>query len=277
MRRMNCRSVRRELEEMAPGEVLSSVAGDHIKNCVECGTFREKHLKLQKLVSSLGTVEAPGDFDFRLRARLADEKRGSAWPFAMRNLSVGFRSTALVTVLLLIGSALLFLSLRTSVDNPQLSGETKLAPSQKEATASAQAGNDGQQSSGTKVASGPNTTQPDVTSAKLNSFESPTQRRTAGHRLRPEQVATIHEGIRDGERQRTRDLSSTQAAVFRPTDQLAQTGTSPVFPIDASYQSLKLSFDDGRGSARTISLPKVSFGSQRVLAQGASSSPRGSW
>jgi hypothetical protein len=271
MRRMNCRSVRRELEEAAPGEVLSSVAGEHIKNCIECGTFREKHLKLQKLVSSLGTVEAPGDFDFRLRARLAGEKRGSARPFAMRNLSVGFRAPALVTVLLLIGSALLFVSLRTP--NPQLSGETKLAPSQKEATVSKQAGNGGQQSSGTQVASGPNTTQPDVTSAKLNSFKSPTPRRTAGRRLLPEQVGSV----RDGERQRTRDLSSTQAAVFRPTEQLAQTGTSPVFPIDASYQSLKLSFDDGRGSARTISLPKVSFGSQRVLAQGGSSSPRGSW
>ena len=189
----------------------------------------------------------------------------------MRNLSVVFRAPALITVLLLIGSALLFLSLRTPVDNPHLSGESKLAPNQKEATAIQQAGNDRQQSSGTQVAA-PNTTQPDV-SAKLNLFESPTQRRTAGRRLLPDQVGSV----RDGERQRTRDLSSTQAAVFRPTEQLAQTGTSPVFPIDASYQSLKLSFDDGRGSARTISLPKVSFGSQRVLAQGGSSSPRGSW
>jgi hypothetical protein len=273
MRRMNCRSVRRELEEAAPGEMLSSVAGDHIKNCVECGTFREKHLKLRKLVSSLGTVEAPGDFDFRLRARLAGEERGSARPFTMRNLFVGFRAPVFVTVLLLIGSALLFLSLRKPVDNPHLSGETKLAPSQKQATAIEQAGNDGQQSSGTQVASGSNTTQPEVTSAKQNSFETPTQRRTAGRRLLPEQVGSL----RDGERQRTRDLSSTQATVFRPTEHLAQTGTSPAFPIDASYQSLKLSFDDGRGSARTISLPKVSFGSQRVLAQGASSSPRGSW
>lgn len=273
MRRMNCRSVRRELEEAVPGEVLSPVASDHIKNCVECGTFREKHLKLQKLVSSIGTVEAPGDFDFRLRARLAGEKRGSATPFAMRNLSLGFRSAALVTVLLLIGSALLFVSLRTPVDNPQLAGETKLAPGQKEATVSGQAGNDGQQSSGAQVASGPKTTQPDETNAKLNSLEPPTQQRTAGRRLLPAQVASI----REGERQRTRDLSSTQAAVFRPTEQLAQAGTSSVFPIDASYQSLKLSFDDGRGSARTISLPKVSFGSQRVLTQSPSSSPRGSW
>ena len=117
MRKMNCRNVRREIEEVAPGDLLSSSANDHMKNCAQCGTFREDRLKLREMLSSLGAVEAPGDFDFRLRARLANEKRGGGQPFVMRNLSFGFRSAAVATILLLIGSALLFVSLRTPPNN----------------------------------------------------------------------------------------------------------------------------------------------------------------
>src|SRR2546429_9008037 len=116
MKSMNCRSVRREIDEAEPGNLLSSVANNHIENCLECERFADKHLKLQKIVSSLGTVEAPEDFEFRLRARLAGEKRGSAHLFALRNLSFGFRSAAFATVAVLIGSALLFVSLRSPSD-----------------------------------------------------------------------------------------------------------------------------------------------------------------
>ena len=38
-----------------------------------------------------------------------------------------------------------------------------------------------------------------------------------------------------------------------------------VLPLDSSLQSFKVSLDDGRGNARTISVPTISFGSQRML------------
>lgn len=77
----------------------------------------------------------------------------------------------------------------------------------------------------------------------------------------------------------TRDTSTVPAAVLK---RLEQEGTYPSgpFPINASYQSLKVSVDEGRGSARTISLPTVSFGSQRTLSQNATplmASARGVW
>ena len=118
MSKMNCRSVRREIEEVAPGNLLSASAGDHLKHCPQCNAFREDRLKLREMLSSLGAVEAPADFDFRLRARLANEKRGAKQPFVMRNLSFGFRSAAVAATLLLIGSALLFVSFRTSPTSP---------------------------------------------------------------------------------------------------------------------------------------------------------------
>jgi hypothetical protein len=69
----------------------------------------------------------------------------------------------------------------------------------------------------------------------------------------------------------TRDSSGTGAVVLNSNEGVA-------FPIEASYQSLKVSIDNGRGSSRTISLPTVSFGSQRALLQDASiASARGAW
>jgi hypothetical protein len=73
-------------------------------------------------------------------------------------------------------------------------------------------------------------------------------------------------------------MASTAAKVLRPNEMVAA-GHS-VFPIDASTQALKVSLDNGRGSSKTISVPGVSFGSQRVATQSQSSllaSSRGAW
>ncbi|MFN2531231.1 MAG: hypothetical protein ABR555_08040 [Pyrinomonadaceae bacterium] len=76
----------------------------------------------------------------------------------------------------------------------------------------------------------------------------------------------------------TRDFSNLAAPVVG-SSRLVNNGNT-VFPIEATHQSLKLSLDDGRGMSRTISLPPVSFGSQRVLASGSVSGqfrPQGVW
>jgi hypothetical protein len=48
-------------------------------------------------------------------------------------------------------------------------------------------------------------------------------------------------------------------------------------PLDASLQSFKVSLDDGRGNARTISVPTISFGSQRMLQTGNQFVPKRDW
>ncbi len=275
MKSMNCRSVRCEIEEAAPGELLSSTANDHMKHCVECETFCEKHRKLQGILSGLGTVEAPGDFEFRLRARLAGEKGGASHPFVMRNFSFGFRSAALATILLLIGSALLFVSFRSSVDNTLSTNETKSAANKTNELPNKQ--NAGQHNAAPPVTLGalaPQTIQSDTPDVKLAPVA---QRNNKGlGRPRPMVVASV----RGMGQLKTRDLGSTTAPVVKRSDQVVDEYPTYTFPIEAAYQSLKVSLDDGRGSSRTISLPTVSFGSQRVLSQSPSpllASARGSW
>jgi hypothetical protein len=50
-----------------------------------------------------------------------------------------------------------------------------------------------------------------------------------------------------------------------------------VIPIDASLPSFKFSLDDGSGNARTISVPTIRFGSQRMLPNGHQFAQKGIW
>lgn len=264
MRNMNCRNIRREIEEADSADLLSAIAISHLKDCAACETLSRQHAKLLAIVSSLGTVAAPGDFDFRLRARLAGEKPRNARPLG--NLSFALRSAAIAAMLLLIGSAFIFVSFRARPNNPIAGGGEKQITSQPTAPGSpanpivvpASVGPEKSQ-----VAGAP----------KKNELDVMRKRRLSS------ELAT-HRSSDRNDRIVTRDTSGTGARVVKPGDQLAESYPTAAFPINAPYQSLKVSVDGARGTSRTISLPSVSFGSQRTLSQNSSplvAAARGSW
>src|SRR4029078_3722879 len=84
MRKNNCKVIRRELDELMLGEGWSAAAREPLRECAECREFHVQQTKLRQIVGSLGTVEAPADFDFRLRARLANGSPGAG--FHLRSL-----------------------------------------------------------------------------------------------------------------------------------------------------------------------------------------------
>ena len=271
MRNINCRDIRRDIEEAAPGKWLSAEVNDHVAGCVACEKLLRQQTKLRELVSSLGTVEAPADFDFRLRARLAGESRAPTHSFAPGHFSFGFGSAAVVTALLLVGSALMFLSFKTRSNTVLTSDVTKLGANQKLSNPVAQ--EETVATNSPVGLGGPPTAKSDLIDEGVKSAEQPVRKRSNG--MRQTELASVR-GINS---QRTRDLSSTPAPVLK-RDQVAEIYPTSAFPIDAAYQSLKVSLDDGRGSSRTISLPTVSFGSQRSLSQSGSplmASARGAW
>ena len=266
MRNMNCRNVRHEIEEAGSADLLSAAVISHLDGCAACETLARRQTKLQAIVSSLGTVEAPGDFDFRLRARLAAERHGAARSVSLRSFSLGLRSAAVAVMLLLLGSAFLFVSFRTRPANP--------------------VANNGRQTTPVIPDEGRNQKSPGVgAAAPAEVAVAPVQAVGTDLRL-PERPAKRREArnelaaLRGPGRVGTRDFSRVAAPVLKRDDQLAQTYPTAAFPINASYQSLKVSVDDGSGASRTISLPSVSFGSQRTLSQSTSplmASARGTW
>jgi hypothetical protein len=69
-------------------------------------------------------------------------------------------------------------------------------------------------------------------------------------------------------------ISGTRAEVYNAAEPV---GVSAAFPIDASLQPFKVSLDDGRGNARTISVPTISFGSQRIVQSENQFAPKRDW
>ena len=265
IRNIGCRDIHREIEEADQGAPLSATVSDHLKSCAGCGTFFDEQSRLRLMVASLGTVAAPNDFEFRLRARLAGEKRGEVTPFAGSRWSVGFRSAAFATLVLAVGAAILFAGFRpggspTHVTDGSGSQSDKLVavtPAAPEPVVPP-----------SPVASGTNTTGADVNLTNIGGRKSPVVRRGP----RATQFASAQMP-----RVKSQDLASTQAPILRPD---AQDAVAEMFPLQTPPQSVKVSLDDGRGSSKTISLPGVSFGSQRVLAQSSTpvlASARGAW
>ena len=73
----------------------------------------------------------------------------------------------------------------------------------------------------------------------------------------------------------TRELAGTRADVIANTEPVE---TSTAFSIDASsIEYFKLSVDDGRGNAKTISVPTISFGSQRLMHNANQFAPKRAW
>jgi hypothetical protein len=258
MRTMDCQNLRREVDETAPGDLLSGFANRHLGVCPECRTFSEEERKLQNILSSLGTIEAPGDFDFRLRARLAGEKAGNAnFPLTLANLSFGFRAAAVATLLVVFGSVAFF-NFKPSSNNALVSNN---------ATPSTNLVDVGAPQPGADVAP-ESLVATDVKPVASSQKGSVVQKRRVG----PKSGA-----LASAPRMGITEMGSMPARLIKASEMNARVAD---YPIESSSQPMKVSLDNGRGSSRTISLPPVSFGSQRVLAQGAAplmASARGSW
>lgn len=264
----NCKTVCREIEESEAGSHLSEVAEGHLRSCLNCHEFNDSRLKLRQMVAGLVAVKAPADFDFRLRARLANEGKQPA-PFLIRKQAFGFPSLVLATLALLVGAGLaarvLWPSAGTSsiVRSETPSVNQPVPPFKEKPPAEKQAV--------VKVAD----RIPDQTSArnkptvaKPGSFAVKGTGRTAVAMTRGKDPVA------------TKDFSSGQAPVVKRNDSIVGNETAGIFPIEAS-EPMKISLDYATGISRTISLPPLSFGSQQVVSPGVSqmvkTSVKGVW
>jgi len=72
----DCKVFRTQIEEAADGSALGREAASHVESCAACGEELRGRATLRGLVRGLGRVEAPPDFEYRLRARMAGSKPG---------------------------------------------------------------------------------------------------------------------------------------------------------------------------------------------------------
>ncbi len=101
MKVIGCKTVSKEIDELESGQAPGAETQAHLQACGSCRTFYDDRQKLREMIAGLETVEAPGDFDFRLRARLANQRAERVSAFS--SFGFGLPSIALAVLALVIG------------------------------------------------------------------------------------------------------------------------------------------------------------------------------
>lgn len=277
MRTANCKYVCREIEEADYGQRLSTSVTEHLAGCPQCQSFHAERTKLRHLVASLETVAAPPDFDLRVRSRLANEKADAHAGYFFSNLSFGLPSVALATLVLMIGGVFALRAWNVPTNKATaLQTETQDVNSPNAAKV--------EQS---RLASNSDLPKSELTLPDNKSTAAAPKDEGTGTLRRLQQVSRKRSlnstiaSVRSSKRVATKEYSSTPAQVIKQEEAVASLETFPIFLIETSSQPLRLSLDYSGGVSRTISVPALSFGSERVLVGDGLSlvknSPKGAW
>jgi hypothetical protein len=225
----DCRFTRREIDESELNQRLSDAAQTHVESCASCRGFRAERTSLRELVGSLEPVTAPGDFEMRLRARLANEKSaGARQPFFFRFV-ISTPAIAGAALVLAIALSLAWFAQRDNTPPAAVKVVKTAAPAPQPVPAPVNPVN---------VLAGSGV------SDEKNPSRTGTPNRDKGNR-----TANVTSS----------DYVSSPAASYRKLDQRAGevSLTAPLKPMVVSMQ-------DDRGATRRISLPPVSFGAQKL-------------
>lgn len=249
-----CKVYRREIVAAADGGLMGSRARAHVTACRACrGELRERE-SLRALVAGLGKVEAPADFEFRLRARMATAKGdGGRARFAGRWL-YGFAPFAVAACFLLVSATLYFwqsarpmpADAPTFATKPARNAEPGRVPTLK--------------AQGSSAAAAMQTSPPAVVSSKTGQSANRSNLRMRQAR----EVASRGERRADFAKKAAVN-SFTSARVLRP---LTIAVRSPGGPP-------RMILRDESGAERVVSVRAVSFGSQDFLARETALRPSG--
>ena len=138
MRATNCKTVRREIDESDIGQDLSGVVREHVQSCEDCRGFYAGRRELRLMLGSLETVAAPSDFEFRVRARLANNEAARSTGFFFGNRSFGIPAATVAMLVLLLGVGFAVRSLMRGDNGTTASSSESAIPNQGSSTTAKQ-------------------------------------------------------------------------------------------------------------------------------------------
>jgi hypothetical protein len=256
---MKCKAVLREIEELEQGARLSVETDAHLSACESCSAFARERDALRQLLAGLDAVETPPDFDWRLRARLA-EARSEGEP--ARNWLSGFAPgaralTVAASVMLLLATVIIY---RQATQRPAMVTEssrvavTNIKEDVKNEGAAPQTVN--QQADAQALNSGNELDNARSQTPRTRNAKSPkanTRTDVAGQSTQPTQ----------------RILSNDSASRAAPEFTLAELQSSagnagPVISVRMPQPRVtELRLEDGQGNKRTLA--PVNFGGQELI------------
>ena len=253
---MKCKAVRREIEELEAGAPASAEANEHRLACAACRGFAEERARLRQLVGSLERVSAPADFDWRLRARLAEARterehaRGWFWQGATRAQAFALAASFVFLVVAVVIYQQTRPAPRAQSAAIALGGATVNAKAEEYAGA----------------AVNPEPLTKDEASAPVTGANSREAARTRGTRnLKPGASRADSAGYAQPQRIFSNDLGSRSAEEFSTAGmKSAFTSAGPVISVPVrSNKTAPLQFEDGQGTRRTLA--PVIFGGQELI------------
>jgi hypothetical protein len=236
-----CRATRREIDESELNQKLSDQARSHVALCASCRDFRAERTSLRELVGSLEPVAAPGDFELRLRARLANKRQDhTRQPFIFR-LAIGAPAIAAAALVVILALSMVWFAQRNGSQSPEIAKvpikeapvvlpQSELAVNKSEASQASDASAPG--SGGSKT---------DRSNQAVNAGRGPYSK--SG----PAGVSAS-------------DYSASRAESYQQIEQRAGEVS-----LSAPLKPMVVSMQDDRGETHQISLPPVSFGAQRLV------------
>jgi hypothetical protein len=229
-----CREVRREIDQSELGQSLSANSEAHVAGCVSCAEFRGERSRLRELVGALTPVTAPADFDMRLRARITRERDVPRQPFIFRFV-MSTPGIVLAAVLVVVVGTVVFMGQRRPQNPLLVSGPGPVVSPAPVPDAARNA--ETPETSGTTLVNG----------IQNKPKQSPLLVRNTPRVSAPLNAPSQSE-----------DISARGAQTVRATVRDGEVS------LAAPLKPMVVTMYDEHGAARTIQLPAISFGSQRL-------------
>jgi hypothetical protein len=265
---MNCQRCRIEIEELETSERLSDEARTHLSVCALCRAFHDERQSLKRLIGGLGTVNAPPDFDFRLRARISAAKASGNRHSSWRSFLASAPAIGLAASFALLVTGVIFYNqtrIKTSTNESAVVAPAN-SPQQKPAQASVNP---------VPAVSVPENALPGSEISKKDDAASvATAAKNPRSRVNGSNKTTArHESSQQGAND---SLIISNDTAVRSAQQIVPNGAAPFsagtnpiieLPVRSASQPMRIFVDDKSGAKRTLTLEPVVFGSQDLMGR----------
>ena len=261
---MNCKAYRDETDAADLGAAPSAAARSHHALCDSCRVFSDERQRLRRLLGGLGSVGAPADFEFRLRAAMREGGGGPRTGLRARLFKP--LSAAALAACAVVAFAVTYLRAPAGEPRQDLAAVTS---SEAHAPAAAQPQTQTTDAPGatSTTATGREIAPTDVAVAADGGAKRAAQIRPGARRPVANQahgVKAVRESVK---------VTTDSALRAAPVRTLVGSGgvavPNPPVPVQlsASRKPMRVVLRDERGASHVVSMRPVSFGSQEFVGR----------
>ncbi|HVF49224.1 MAG TPA: hypothetical protein VNA19_04015 [Pyrinomonadaceae bacterium] len=289
---MNCKQYRQEFEAADLDASAQGAALRHLRECAACRKFYEERLALRQLVAGLQTIEAPPDFEFRLRARMNARPGGGSRLDAWRRFtSPKAFAVALAACCVLVfaaaalryrsnptpGSASLSTTETTTTTAQNSPLKTPVATVERDRVAGNETIETRPQTTGDGLTAATEVEELKSVNASVNGVKSV---RASFKRAHVGRASSARARIPVPFKRSGEDVAGVNGAQLASSDSAVRASQTlyvnePVaLPVNASAHPLRVVLRDEQGAARVVAIKSVSFGAQELVGRLPVNAPR---